>query len=618
MNLKAITNYSKESIKNRMFKRAASLWEVRNIDNLDPLIKLMIEALASEIFRLSGEMNSMEQRILEKVSRALTPGQLLSARPAHAIMHARAIDDYCDLPNSTEFHYKDANYLKKHKIKRLAFTPIVPARVFNGDVAYIIDSEGCSAMDSKLGKDLIDRCTDQDPAMNHQLWIGLELAPEVKTLEGVSFYFDLPFIEDKEKYFKLLPFVTWQLAGQDITLQPGMFIPGGSSFNNPTALLEKYSAENQINENTLNLYAHRFLHLTDNIAVEEEALDFLPKEIAHLFEDDIELDADRPLLWLKASFPASFPPEVLKGLTAQINAFPIANKILQRTERKVEELSGMIPLQKGDNEFFLFVENVSDGHGNNYHEQKYKFEHGDTQNNLYVLRRGGCERFNSASAYEYLDRLVDLLRDESMAFANIEKDTLSEYAFNLIKQLNQLQEKVNSSDLNKEATSYIILNDELHGATSFFTEYWLTNALIGNNIKAHELLSFNDLDNIDRKTTLLLTTSRGGRAAPNSSELLTMYQSALTSHGAIYSKRDIKSFCALQVGHLLSDINVKQGYENSMLPKTGTVRTIDIHLQPSQELNIEQRCELKEDLLALLQVNSPPDFNYRIILEKPK
>ena len=93
-------NFSKETIKNRMFKRVAALWEIKNIDNLDPVVKLMIEGLAGEIFKLSGEMKNIETRILEKLARALTPANMISVRPAHAIMRARAISGLSQIEKS--------------------------------------------------------------------------------------------------------------------------------------------------------------------------------------------------------------------------------------------------------------------------------------------------------------------------------------------------------------------------------------------------------------------------------------------------------------------------------------------------------------------------------------
>lgn len=78
--------FTKESIKARMFKQAATLYDIRNIDGMDPLIRLLIEALSGEIFKLSGDMHAIESRLLEKVASALTPHTALVAKPAMLLL----------------------------------------------------------------------------------------------------------------------------------------------------------------------------------------------------------------------------------------------------------------------------------------------------------------------------------------------------------------------------------------------------------------------------------------------------------------------------------------------------------------------------------------------------
>ena len=75
--------FTKESIKARMFKQAATLYDIRNIDGIDPLIRLLIEALSGEIFKLSGDVHAIESRLLEKVASALTHSIGCPPRPCH-------------------------------------------------------------------------------------------------------------------------------------------------------------------------------------------------------------------------------------------------------------------------------------------------------------------------------------------------------------------------------------------------------------------------------------------------------------------------------------------------------------------------------------------------------
>lgn len=78
--------FTKESIKARMFKQAATLYDIRNIDGMDPLIRLLIEALSGEIFKLSGDMHAIESRCWRKSLPALTPHTALVAKPAMLLL----------------------------------------------------------------------------------------------------------------------------------------------------------------------------------------------------------------------------------------------------------------------------------------------------------------------------------------------------------------------------------------------------------------------------------------------------------------------------------------------------------------------------------------------------
>ena len=97
--------YYKENIKDRMFKNAASFWGIRNVENFDPLVKLLIEAMASEIYKLSNEVNNIETRILERIAYLLTPDILMSVRPAHTLFYAQPTEEQCLINKETGFYY---------------------------------------------------------------------------------------------------------------------------------------------------------------------------------------------------------------------------------------------------------------------------------------------------------------------------------------------------------------------------------------------------------------------------------------------------------------------------------------------------------------------------------
>ena len=85
---------TKEAIASRMFRNAARFWGLNdtNMDNFDPLVRLLIEACAVEIYRLDNEMASLQRTMTERLAGLLIPEVHIQPRPAHAIIHAAAVD----------------------------------------------------------------------------------------------------------------------------------------------------------------------------------------------------------------------------------------------------------------------------------------------------------------------------------------------------------------------------------------------------------------------------------------------------------------------------------------------------------------------------------------------
>lgn len=131
------------------------LWDIRDVDNLDPIVKLMIESLSSEIFGLSGEMQDMEGRLLSKMAKELIPTAMATAMPAHAIIHATATVNETLVNSKTEFHYKNPAFMQKHSLKRLVFTPVVNTKLVNAKVDYFIADGDIFALNAKMMKDKV-------------------------------------------------------------------------------------------------------------------------------------------------------------------------------------------------------------------------------------------------------------------------------------------------------------------------------------------------------------------------------------------------------------------------------------------------------------------------------
>src|SRR3954453_13483245 len=96
-------NSSKEAIKNRVLKHALNYWNIKTTDTLDPVVKLILEALSLELYNLSNDIKDTHIRILEKIANLLTPNALTVPNAAHALLHAVPVESTELLTNKTGF-----------------------------------------------------------------------------------------------------------------------------------------------------------------------------------------------------------------------------------------------------------------------------------------------------------------------------------------------------------------------------------------------------------------------------------------------------------------------------------------------------------------------------------
>ena len=62
-----MTQGKKEEIQENMIRSALHFWNIKNVENLDPLVRLLIEGLSEQLYVLSGEMYDMENRVIQRI-----------------------------------------------------------------------------------------------------------------------------------------------------------------------------------------------------------------------------------------------------------------------------------------------------------------------------------------------------------------------------------------------------------------------------------------------------------------------------------------------------------------------------------------------------------------------
>jgi len=608
--------FNKESIKDRMFKNAASFWGIRNIDNLDPLVKLFIEALASEIYTLSNEINTIETRILERVAYALTPDVKMSPRPAHMLLHSQPLEEKCDINKRTGFYYDNPVFKQKNKISDLSFYPVDGFQLVKSYVKTLICERNIYTLDKMLNREILSRSSVRSEIFTRTLWLGLDLDPKIENLKDISFYFDFINADNKNEYFHLLSFTQWQHNSETLKMTHGIHTVKEETETSGISMFPNYDPAIISDESIRQFYDHRFLTLRSNCKVSAMKKELFPEELIPLFSEYILSQMQEPLYWFKITFPPAFHEDIMERILVGTNVFPVANKGLRYQTSKNLKLTNTIPLYTGDKEYFLSVQSVYDSH--NFQYKQLPFRDKDSgQYGTYSIKRGGTERFNSRDAKEQIDCLVDRLRDESTAFSQWGRGFLEKVIENLGTQIALLGQRIKSIEQDREISSYLIIDSELEHDEIIYVDYWITNCELVNDIKAGTLFSPYTETFVEPGLIISMTPCVGGKSRPSPMNVLDMYKYILTSRDSIYTSEDIINFCYSQYGDMIASVEVKKGIRVSSKPKEGLIRTIDVFIDMKKQYDMDNSSQdLKDNLYNALVEKSPDNYNFRIFINK--
>jgi hypothetical protein len=606
--------YYKENIKDRMFKNAANFWGIRNVENFDPLVKLLIEALASEIYKMSNEVNNIETRILERIAHLLTPDTLMSVRPAHTLLHTQPLEEKGYVNKKTGFYYDDPVFKQKNKINEVGFYPVDAFQLFRSSVKTLVCGRTIYTLDQTLNKEILTRSTARSEIFSQSVWVGLQIDPAIDTIKDLSFYFDFLNAEDKNKYFHLLPFTQWKHKSRQVKITRGIHTIKNADDTGDTSLFSNYDLANMSDESIKHFYNHRFLTLKENLKVSDMEKEIFPKELIPMFSKDIIQQIQEPLYWFQVTFPPAFDEEIIDRIMVGTNVFPVTNKNLRSQIAKSLKLSNIISLNTESKEYFLSVSSVTDTRNRQY--RQLPFRDAETQHyGTYSIKRGGAERFDSRDAKEYILYLIDLLRDERAAFSLVGKGFLDETIESLDILIVTLTQKMNDIVQSKEIPSYLIIDSEFKNEI-IFVDYWITNCELVNDIKAGTFfVPYNDTF-VNPNLTVSMTPCTGGKSRPGSTNVLDMYKYVLTGRNRIYTSEDIINFCYSEYGDMIALAEVKKGVQVSSKPKEGLVRTIDVFIDLKKQFDLGASEELTSNLHNSLIEKSPDNYNYRIFINK--
>jgi hypothetical protein len=583
-----------------MLRNALDFWGASNLNDIDPFVKLLIEALSSELFNVSNDIKNLENRVLNKVSRILASDYLTSALPAHAILKGTPIENNETLSIHNHFFYRKSGSAEAGKTNAepldVFFTPVGETPLVNASIKYIFNGQHIYEYDEQAHRTNAINALPGYAATENSLWIGIECAPQVSDIKNAAIFFEWPGYTTNEDFYKLLAVVKCYTDKDELQITPGLFYKEDND-NQTRPVFYEQNIINQITRDIKEFYNNRFISLTDNRL--SNVIDFkqqFPQPFTEIF-NPADLNRLKPCIWLKLTFPAAISTQVIDDLQVSINCIPVMNRRLYEQKFRLKNINNIIPVKPADKEHFLSVRDLRDDTNVAYNEVPYSQSNQNFEGS-YSIRNGGAERFDTRNAQQVIEYLFELLRDEKAAFAAYGNDFLNNILKTLEQNLALIEKKSRNVKNATELINYLIIKPQTK-ANMMYLRYWTTLADEANNVRRGSKLQQFESVKLKADSLRLMTTTIGGRNSLGASERIQAYKYGLTTKDRIVTRADLTSFCYYELGNKIDEVKISTGVSISSSPKEGLKKTTDIYLKPAKGVGLS--VDEWDTLLALLQ-----------------
>lgn len=571
-----------QQIKDRLFKTASALWGHKGLQAegaFDPLVGLLFGACATELEKISHDIEESRGRALERLVQLLYPEVLSNAIPGHGVAFAYPSEKSLALPPETPFYYsrKQAGPSDGGAPvwKNIYFSPSAAINVQQSAILYMATTRRVWAMQEGLHKETVLTGSDDGPwhAGQNSVWLAVE-KPANLPAAGALFYFDMRNSAGKAVFYDSLPFATWHTGEAAVNHVPGYSWQASVQGKpGPEEIVTgKTSVMNRVLRHVNGFYQRCFIcveHLN-----KAPLSDDLPEQLLDIYGSGaLPALKKSKLAWIRIDFPENIQiPALAENLFISLNCFPVVNRNLVVMPHKLMNYVNIIPL--ASDAFFLDLAELTDAEGNALNEM-----HQEDRENLASLHYGGVERFSEKNAISAVEGLIQQLRDESSAFSSLGNDFLSHELKALQQSLNKLEQHTADRQMLKGDTPYLVLpGRDKTGASNVYVKYWITNGADANHIKAGTALSLYKGADLQGQSIRLLTTVTGGRDSLAHRDKVLAYKTALLNKEKLVTAEDIAAFCRLRLSRKDAVVEVKKAYRVQEGLHEGFVKIIDISI----------------------------------------
>ncbi|WJS92822.1 type VI secretion system baseplate subunit TssF [Flavobacterium johnsoniae] len=607
-----------ERIKDRVLKRAAKSWGFSDVEmetSFDPVVSMMLNALSYELEKIAHELEDSKTRVVERVLEIMFPEVTSGAKPARAILHALPIENNIkvSLQNQMTASRRIHNIYNPLApiTKEIVLAPTLEVKLSACEVKYIAYERNLYQISNLFYKDVVRDYNHTLPS--GEIFLGIELSDEkVIEIEDLMLYIDIKNTHQKEMFHYYLKQMKCFLDDKEIKVKEGYNVPL-NNLDIEGIINNNYSNLTEIMQEVNEFYFDNFYTLKGSLKyknIKEYAAEYKP------FEEAVE--SDKSVIWLKMIFPESLVPEIIDNVSFTANCFPVINKKKHDLTKTLDTFLSYVALDT-KNDIFLDIDAVVDGLNKRYEIKEFK--EGILEEGSAVLRTEGVSRFDSRTASQLLQNVLDLLKDESSSFAGLGKDFMNSSLVEINQLLNSVEQQAKESSFSKNNDPYLMIKPKADDSIgkSFKITYWSTCAEEGNDIKAGTVLECKDDLFFVSHTTTLMTNTVGGLNKQNNKDRILAYRNALLTRGRIVTFADIKAFGFNHFKNSIEDIRIEKGTRKEISVTAGFSRTVDIHIKTNpeekQHLSKSEWEYLCESFMKNLKNRSSNVFPYRMFID---
>ncbi len=612
---------SKDQIKDRLIRRAAETWGVDEMEieySFDPIINIIFDACAHEFERVSDHIKTSRTRVTERLVDLLTPEVSVTAKPAHAIMHALPVDTAVEINDNTHFYHRKRMPLfedgQRNSFKDFFFTPAGKFKISNCDLKYIASPEKIQEYSDHRSKNFLDQTSFVGTPERSVMYLAIKPGEGVENISKLLCYFDLLNFSQKELLLHHINISKWSINGKPLNVSTGYETSHEKRDDYSSYINQSIQSKIQFYEaHVQEFYKKHFYCIEDTIEIKDN-LSYYPESFADFLEEEELKEFTEELLWIKITFSSVITASLLDNLHCHINCFPVINKKMNTTNRRLQPFFNIIPLEAGG-DFFLDVHKVEGDTGNKYFvHDRSKID--DERPQAY-LRYGGVSRFDERDASDLLNYVLDLLKEDSVAFSAMGDDFINSNMKDLKQTMARVEQRVEQRNFVKNKIPYLIINKNDRKRSdneTLFTSYWTTAGAKANKI--HPFVRINQFSGtafIPNSLTLI-TGTIGGEDEPTSSEKIYAYRENILSRGRVITRQDIIQHGYNHYKNSIQDIRIEKGVMVLHGEGIGYTPTTDIYIQRHEDATYsdEDWEYLKKDFLISLEERSANVLPFRI------